>query len=284
VEQRDAVLLTGASTGIGRATALRLARAGLVVYAGVRRTEDGDALVTEGGANVRPLSLEVTHQPSIEAARDTIANAPDVTLRGIVNNAGIAIAGPLEVLPIAQLRRQFDINFFAPIAISQAFLPLLRKTRGRIVNVSSIGGKFAAPFVGAYAASKFAVEAASDAMRIELLHAGVRVILIEPGGVKTPIWSRSAAVSASVFDNASPELRDAYAEMTENMRKISAKMDENGIDADQVAIAIERALLAPHPHARYLIGRDARMRLIVARLPDAIRDRIVARAVGAKRV
>ena len=278
----DAVFLTGASTGIGRAAALRLAGHGIVVFAGVRKEADAQALKAAGGERIRPVYVEVTDHLSIEAARDTIASSPGVTLRGIVNNAGVAIAGPLEVLSISELRKQFEINFFAPIAISQTFLPLLRATRGRIVNVSSIGGKFASPFVGAYASSKFALEAASDSMRIELRPSGVKVVLIEPGGVKTPIWSRSTEASAHVFDNASPELVASYAEMRGNMVRIAQKLDETGIDADRVALAIERGLFAPYPRARYLVGRDARVRLLIARLPEGIRDTIVARIVGAK--
>jgi NAD(P)-dependent dehydrogenase (short-subunit alcohol dehydrogenase family) len=279
----DAVFLTGASTGIGRTTALRLARRGIVVYAGVRREEDAQSLQRDGGERVRPLYLEVTDAASVLAARDAIAHAPETRLLGIVNNAGIAIAGPLEVLSASELRRQFDVNFFAPIAIAQIFLPLLRATRGRIVNVSSIGGRFAAPFVGAYASSKFALEAASDAMRVELRSSGVKVVLVEPGAVKTPIWSRSSAASARVFDGAPPELQAAYAAMTERMTRISARMDAEGSDPETVAVAIERALVAPYPRARYLIGRDARIRLIVSRLPDGIRDAIVARVTGADR-
>jgi len=279
----DAIFLTGASTGIGRATALRLASRGIVVYAGVRSEADADGLRAEGGERIRPLLVEVTDPHSIDHARAVIAGARDTRLAGIVNNAGIAVAGPLELLPAAALRRQFEVNFFAPLAIVQAFLPLLRATRGRIVNVSSIGGKFAAPFVGAYASSKFALEAASDALRIELRPAGIAVVLVEPGGVKTPIWSRSSAASAHIYDDAPPELRAAYAEMLGNMQRIAANLDKNGIDAERVAIAIERGLFAKFPRARYLVGGDARLRLAVARLPDGIRDAIVARTVGARR-
>ena len=270
----DSVFLTGASTGIGRATALRLARHGIVVYAGVRKEADAEALVRDGGERVRPLYVEVTDRESIGSARDTVANS-GTSLCGIVNNAGVAIAGPLEVLSIDELRRQFEINFFAPMTIAQTFLPLLRATRGRIVNVSSIGGKFAAPLVGAYASSKFAMEAASDSMRVELRPSGVKVVLIEPGGVKTPIWSRSTAASERVFDGASEELKTAYAEMVANMTRIAARIDANGIDSELVARAIERGLFAPYPRARYLVGGDARVRLLIARLPEGIRDAIV---------
>ena len=279
----DAVFLTGASTGIGRAATLRLAGHGIVVYAGVRSEADANGLRAEGGDRIRPLLVEVTDPQSIENARAIIASASDTRLAGIVNNAGIAVAGPLEILPAPELRRQFEVNFFAPMAIAQAFLPILRATRGRIVNVSSIGGKFAAPFVGAYASSKYALEAASDAMRIELRPAGIAVVLVEPGGVKTPIWSRSSAASQSIYADAPAHLREAYAEMLGNMQRISANMDKNGIDARRVAIAIERGLFAKFPRARYLVGGDARLRLAVARLPDGIRDAIVARTVGARR-
>jgi NAD(P)-dependent dehydrogenase (short-subunit alcohol dehydrogenase family) len=193
------VLVTGASTGIGRATVLALAKRGAQVYAGVRRSADADSLTREGGPNVRPLLLDVTVPDAIDAARDILSSS-GAPLTGLVNNAGFALAGPLELVAPAELRRQFDVNFFGALALTQALLPQLRAARGRIVNVSSIGGKFAAPFVGAYAASKFALEAASDALRLELRPFGVAVILIEPGAVRTPIWQRGAAAGRALID------------------------------------------------------------------------------------
>jgi NAD(P)-dependent dehydrogenase (short-subunit alcohol dehydrogenase family) len=230
---------------------------------------------------LRPLILDITDSESILRAKTAIARASDVSLVGLVNNAGVAIAGPLEVLPIEALRRQFDVNFFGTIETTQAFLPALREAGGRIVNVSSIGGKLAAPFVGAYASSKFALEAASDALRVELRPFGVAVALIEPGAVKTPIWSRSADASLRLFDALPPAARLAYDDMIRNMQRVSQQMEKRGIPPERVAAAIERALFAARPRARYLVGTDARLRLLVAHLPDGVRDRIVAAFVGA---
>jgi NAD(P)-dependent dehydrogenase (short-subunit alcohol dehydrogenase family) len=259
---------------------MRLARRGTIVYAGVRRQADAELVAREGGTNVRPLILDITDSVSITRARTAVSRASDIALAGLVNNAGVAVAGPLELLPLEELRKQFDVNFFGTIEMTQAFLPLLRETGGRIVNVSSISGKFAAPFVGAYASSKFALEAASDALRLELRPFGVAVALVEPGAVKTPIWQRGAAASRSVFDGLAPEARDSYESSVANMTRLAEKMEKRGIPPEQVAEAIERALYAPRPRARYLVGADARARLFVARLPEGLRDRIVSAAIG----
>ena len=277
---RSAVLLTGASSGIGRATVLRLARRGGLVFAGVRRREDGDALVRDAGPNVRPVILEVTSEISIAAARAQLEAQPGLQLDGIVNNAGIAVAAPLEILPLPELRRQFEVNFFGAIAVTQAFLPLLRRTRGRVVNVSSIQGKFAAPFVGAYAASKFALEGASDALRLELRPFGVRVILIEPGAVKTPIWSRSSEASLAMLAGLPSGARLAYEGMIEKVTRVAAMIERQGTEPERVAAVIEHALFALRPRARYLVGTDARIRLAITRLPEWLRDRIIARVIG----
>jgi NAD(P)-dependent dehydrogenase (short-subunit alcohol dehydrogenase family) len=278
---RPAVIVTGASSGIGYATALRLARSGTLVYAGVRRQGDADTVAREGGENVRPILLDVTDAESIAHARSEIAAARDSKLVGLVNNAGIATGGPLEMLPMAELRRVFEVNFFATIAMTQAFLPLIREHRGRIVNVSSIGGKLAPPLVGAYAASKFALEAASDALRLELRPFGVGVVLVEPGAVKTAIWQRGADESLRILDTIPEAARIAYDDMIRNMVRLSQKMEKRGIAPERVAAVIERALTDRHPRARYLVGVDARVRLFVARLPEGVRDRIVAAVVGA---
>jgi NAD(P)-dependent dehydrogenase (short-subunit alcohol dehydrogenase family) len=278
--RRPAILVTGASSGIGYATVMRLARRGTIVYAGVRRQADAELVAREGGTNVRPLILDITDSTSIARARTALSRAADVELAGLVNNAGVAVAGPLELLPPEELRRQFDVNFFGTIELTQAFLPMLRESAGRIVNVSSIGGKLSAPFVGAYASSKFALEAASDALRLELRPFGVSVALVEPGAVKTPIWQRSSAASRSLFDGLAREARESYQSTIDNMARLAEQMEKRGIPPERVAQAIERALFAPRPRARYLVGADARVRLFVARLPDGWRDRIVSAAIG----
>jgi NAD(P)-dependent dehydrogenase (short-subunit alcohol dehydrogenase family) len=277
----EAVLITGAASGIGYATAMRLARKGQIVYAGVRRESDAEIVAIEGGENVRPLILDIGDEASIARARTAISRAHDVRLTGLVNNAGISIAGPLEMLPMEELRRLFEVNFFGTIAMMQAFIPLLREHRGRIVNVSSIGGKLAAPFVGAYAASKFALEAASDSLRLELRPFGIDVAIVEPGAVKTPMWQRSADESLRVLDTIPQSSRIAYDEMIRNIVRFAQQMEKRGIPPEQVAASIDRALHDPHPKARYLVGSDARVRLLVARLPEGLRDRIVATIAGA---
>ena len=189
----DAIVVTGAATGIGRAIALRLAAAGATVFAGVRRESDGTSLAAAALAGrIRPLIFDVTDVEAIERARASVARS-GLPLAGIVNNAGISVAGPLEVLPDAELRRQFDVNFFGAIAVTRAFLPALRASNGRVVSVGSISGKISVPMLGAYAASKFALEAACDALRVELRPSGIDVVLIEPGAVKTPIWQKSTS-------------------------------------------------------------------------------------------
>jgi NAD(P)-dependent dehydrogenase (short-subunit alcohol dehydrogenase family) len=276
----SAVLVTGASTGIGYATTMRLARRGTIVYAGVRRQSDADVVVREGGERVRPLLLDVTDPAAIARAHETIAAARDVRLAGLVNNAGIVVAGPIELLPMDELRRQFDVNFFGAIALVQTFLPLLRQTRGRIVNVSSISGKFASPYVGAYAASKFALEAATDALRVELRPFGIGVALVEPGAVKTPIWERTADASLRMFETVPFAARALYDEMIRKVMRLSQDLERHGVPPERVALAIERALCEAKPQARYLVGNDARFQLVVARLPEVVRDRLVAARIG----
>jgi NAD(P)-dependent dehydrogenase (short-subunit alcohol dehydrogenase family) len=239
-------VVTGASTGIGYATALRLAK-NARVFAGVRNARDHDALGA-AAPNVVPVYLDVTDPDTIAQAKATIAEQTAGELDGLVNNAGIAVAAPLE---------------------------MIRARKGRIVTIGSIGGKMALPFVGAYAASKFAIEAMSDAWRLELAPFGIRVILIEPGAVKTPIWQRSSTASLSAMERASPTALALYGELIGKMQKISSKMGAGGIDPDRVAAVVERALVVRSPRARYLVGTDARVQLVIGRLPEFIRDRMI---------
>ena len=177
----------------------------------------------------------------------------------------------------------FDVNFFAPMALTQAFLPLLRESGGRIINVSSIAGKIAAPFLGAYSASKFALEAASDALRLELRPFGVAVSIVEPGDVRTPIWRRSSETSLRMLDAMSAEDRAQYEGMIRAMIAAAQRAERNAIAPERVAQAIERAFLARRPRARYLVGAGARLRLGVARLPEFVRDELVLAALGMRR-
>jgi NAD(P)-dependent dehydrogenase (short-subunit alcohol dehydrogenase family) len=280
LRRQASVLVTGASSGIGFATALRLARHGTIVFAGIRRQVDGENLLREGAGNIRPMLIDVVDQGSLLRARAKIESLREYRLDGLVNNAGVALGGPLELLPVDELRKQFEVNFFGAIAAIQTFLPLLRESGGRIVNVSSIGGKLAAPFMGAYSASKFALEAASDALRLELRPFGVTVSIVEPGSVRTPIWRRSAEASLKIMDDVAAETRSDYDAMIRNVMRLAQRYETNAIPPEQVARVIERALFARRPRARYLVGIDARIRLLVARLPEPLRDLIVMAALG----
>jgi NAD(P)-dependent dehydrogenase (short-subunit alcohol dehydrogenase family) len=269
------VLVTGASSGIGEATALHLKELGFDAVAAVRKDEDAERLAARG---LRTVRLDVTDADSIAAARSELGDGP---LAGLVNNAGIAVAAPLEFLPLDQLRHQLEINLVGQLAVTQAFLPALRAGRGRIVNVSSIGGRVALPLVGAYNASKFALEGVSDSLRRELLSQGVDVIVVEPGGVKTPIWRKGDELASELAAGMPPEAERLYGRLIEALRKQTVKIStESGIEPREVAEAIGRALTAERPRARYLVGRDAKMRAAAATvLPDRVMDRVVARAM-----
>jgi len=270
------VLVTGASTGIGEATVLHLKTLGFDAIGAVRKDEDAERLE---GRGVRTVRIDVTNADQIAAARDELGDAP---LAGLVNNAGVAVAAPLEFLPIEQLRYQLEINVIGQAAVTQAFLPALRQGRGRIVNVSSIGGRVALPLVGAYNTSKFALEGMSDAWRRELRPFGVDVVLIEPGGVKTPIWGKSTGTAEAMLDDGPPEVRQLYGELIEGVRTRTQKIArETGSDPSEVAEAIGTALTADRPRTRYLVGRDAKLRARMAKvLPDRVMDRMILRALG----
>ena len=271
------VLITGASTGIGQATALRLARGGWTVLAGVRRREDGERLVAEAPAGkIEPLELDVTDAAQIAAAAARVDGAG---LDALVNNAGIGLGGPLEVLTDEEWRRQFDVNFFGQVAVTRALLPALRSAHGRIVFISSIGGKVAMAFNGPYAASKHAIEAVGDALRVELYRSGVQVALVEPGSIATPIWDKTRGVAEQMRIPA--ELESQYGDVPEKMDKVLQDTASRGLPPEAVAEAIDKALSAQRMPARVLVGRDARVMLAVKRvLPDRVFDRIVRGRLG----
>ena len=276
------MLITGASTGIGRATALRLAAGGWRVFAGVRDPGAGESLVAEAPAGrILALPLEVTDPAQIAEAAERVQaeSTSGGGLDALVNNAGIGIGGPLELIAPEDLQRQFDVNVFGQIAVTQALLPALRRARGRIVFVSSIGGRVAMAFTAPYAASKHAIEAVGDALRVELRSSGVRVALIEPGSVATPIWekSRVEADRLAIPDRLSRE----YGNVPAAMDKVMQDTGRRGVPPELVAATIERALTSSRMRARYVVGRDARVMLLVrALLPDLVFDRVARRALG----
>jgi NAD(P)-dependent dehydrogenase (short-subunit alcohol dehydrogenase family) len=265
------ILVTGASTGIGRATALELARRGATVYAGVRDPAAGEAL----GPAVTPVRLDVTDREQVAAAGRLTER-----LDGLVNNAGIAVTGPLEHLPLDELRRQLEVNALGALAVTQACLPALRAAGGRIVNMSSISGRIAFPMYGPYAASKFALEALSDSLRRELRGSGVDVVVIEPGGVVTPIWERGLDAGDRLWQ-AMPEVAHRrYGALYEAMRAQGEKLAREGDPPHALARLVADVLFALRPRARYVFGRSARIEAVAARLlPDRLFDALVVAAV-----
>lgn len=280
-------LITGASTGIGRASALRLAAKGWTVLAGVRDPAAGEQLLSAAAApgRVVPLQLEVTDSVQIAQAVARVqeesaqGGAASGGLDALINNAGIGVGGPLELISQEDLRRQFDINVLAQVAVTQAMLPALRRAHGRIVFVSSIGGRVATPYLAPYAASKHAVEAIGDALRVELRSSNIQVALLEPGSVATPIWDKARADADAV--SVPPELQAEYGNVPAAMSKALEDTERRGVSPEVVAKTIERALTARRMKARYLVGTDAKAMLIAKRvLPDHIFDRFIRRALG----
>jgi len=278
------VVVTGASTGIGRATALRLAALGFRVLAGVRRPPDGERLVSDASGALTTLTLDVTDDGSIEAAAGEVERAAGAAgLRGLVNNAGIAEPAPVELLPLDVLRRQLEVNVVGQVAVTQALLPLLRRARGRIVNVSSVGGRVSSPALGAYSASKFALEALSDSLRIELRPWGIDVVVVEPGSIRTEIWRRGESKADSLLERLPAQRRALYEPLFDGMRRLSARSQRRAIAPDRVAARIARALTARRPRTRYVVGADARLQMALsAALPDRAYDALVRRLAGVR--
>jgi NAD(P)-dependent dehydrogenase (short-subunit alcohol dehydrogenase family) len=272
-------VVTGASSGIGQATARALAARGFHVLAGARREADADRLAGDG---IEPVILDITDPAHLTAIAERVENdAASMPLGVLVNNAGIAVNSPVETIPMQEWRRQFEVNFFGHVAITQALLPALLAAGGRIVNVSSIGGRVAAPTFGAYAASKFALEAMSDALRREVARLGVRVIVVEPGTVATPIWGKGMATAEQLVAGLTDEQQARYRDVIAATRERAQTLERNGIDPADAARVIVDAIEAPKPHARYLVGRDAKIMARVATvLPDRVVDRIIARNLG----
>jgi NAD(P)-dependent dehydrogenase (short-subunit alcohol dehydrogenase family) len=272
------VLISGASRGIGRATTLRLARAGWTVYATVRQAADGEALVAEAaGLEVHPLPLDVTSDEQIAALPGAL---PD-RLDAIVNNAGIVVSGPLESLSADELREQFEVNVVGAVALTNAVLPRLRAARGRIVLVSSLSGIVSTPMTGAYNASKFALEAIADAWRLELRPWGVKVALVEPAMTDTDLWRNAPETLEAETAAMSPEHRDLYAGHLAGMRKTIPKIQKLAKPVDTVAATIERALTAAKPKARYPVGVDVKVQAALSGVtPSRVMDAVNGKLTG----
>jgi NAD(P)-dependent dehydrogenase (short-subunit alcohol dehydrogenase family) len=280
-----AVVVTGASTGIGKATALHLDSLGLRVFAGVRRDEDGEGLRRDSSDRLTPIRLDVTDAEQVaQAARQVGEAVRDSRLAGIVNNAGIAVAGPVEFVPLDQWRTQLEINVLGVVSMVQAFAPLLRESQGRIVTVGSLGGRLAQPMAAPYCASKHALEAISDALRLELRPWGISVSLIQPGGVKTPIWDKGLRAGSEMLRTAPPEVRTLYGAAVEIATKMAIHENETGVAPIEVARAVEHALLSSRPRTRYPVGRQAKLLIPLSRfLPDRLKDELLLRVSGLPR-
>jgi NAD(P)-dependent dehydrogenase (short-subunit alcohol dehydrogenase family) len=280
-EHRGAVLISGSSTGIGRACALRLGRAGFAVFAGVRSRSDAESLQAEGSELLEPVILDVTDEGTIAATRERIEEVTAGRLAGLVNNAGVGVGGPIEAVALDDLRRQLEVNVTGQVAVTQAMLPMIRAARGRVVFMASIGGRVALPYLAPYSASKHAVEALGDSLRREMMPFGVEVSIVEPGAVATPIWDKGSEQIAQVRDEATPEYMQLYGESMEKFEQLFIDAGRGGVPPEEVAKAVEHALTARRPKTRYLVGRDARVRAIMRKyMPDRLLDRGIARQLG----
>lgn len=262
-------LVTGASSGIGRACATHLAGLGFHVLAGVRDPADAPA-------GLEPLTLDVTSDSDVAAAAERVGGE----LHALVNNAGIAVSGPVEVVPIEEWRRQIEINLLGQVAVTRALLPAILRTRGRVVNMSSIGGRVANPLFGPYSASKFALEAVTDALRREVAEHGVRVVSVEPGGIATPIWGKGLEDGRRVMAGMSEEAARRYERLAPAVMRAAERLGREGLPPEAVAAVVGKAVTARRPRARYVVGRDAKVQAIAARLlPDAAMDALIRRAL-----
>jgi NAD(P)-dependent dehydrogenase (short-subunit alcohol dehydrogenase family) len=272
-----AALVTGTSTGIGRATALALDQRGWQVFAGVRREEDAAMLAASDSERLAPLVLDVTSPEQIAAAVERVSAECENGLHGLVNNAGIAVPGPLETLPLDEFRRQLEVGLVSYIAMTQAFLPQIRGAGGRVVFLSSIGGRVSFPFNGAYHAAKYGTEAIGDCFRQELAGWGIRVAIIEPGSIDTPIWSRGEQNAEQVLAQ-SPQTEQLYGQAIEKFREVVRQTAERGIPAEKVAKRIVHALESKHPRSRYLVGLDAKVQArLVPLIPTPVLDRVLGK-------
>jgi NAD(P)-dependent dehydrogenase (short-subunit alcohol dehydrogenase family) len=290
VPQSRAILITGASSGIGMACALESDRQGYRVFAGVRRETDALRLKELASEKLTPLILDVTDCESIQTAARQISDQTGTSgLHALINNAGISVACVLEYLPSEYLKRQFDVNVFGQLAVTQAMLPMLRLARGRIINISSLSGMTAGPYVGAYAASKHAFEALSDSLRLELRGFGIHVAVIQPADIATPIWEKSQRLADSLRDElmpsiegrVPPEVQEIYRQDIVAMRQATAGFASKAIPVERVVRAVSHALGSRRPKTRYRVGAKTwGVALILRRLPDRIRDRIVLKNLG----
>ena len=267
-----AILITGASSGIGFATSLAAARSGLQVYAGVRNERDAQRLAQHRG--ITPVIIDVTQPPTLAGAASRIER-DGITLAGVVCNAGVALGGPAESVPLDEWRQTFEVNCIGAIATLQAMLPLLRKSPSRIVLVGSVSGRVGFPYIAPYSASKFALRAIADALRVELAPAQIDVTLIEPGSVKTPIWAKGRAMSDVLRSRLTPQMPEYYADAVESLVDGLAAEERSGMPVERVADSIVRVFFERRPRARRMLGAAAQAASFIGLLPARLRDRVL---------
>jgi NAD(P)-dependent dehydrogenase (short-subunit alcohol dehydrogenase family) len=274
------VLVTGAARGIGRASALRLAAAGWDVVAGVRRLEDGEALARESGARIVPVQVDVTDPDQVAA----LPEALPPRVEGVVNNAGIVVGGPVEGVPLDELRKQLEVNVVGQVAVTQALMSQVRAARGRIVFISSLSGRVATPMTGAYNASKFALEGLADALRMEVRPWGVRVVLVEPAQVDTAIWQEAEQSLDEAVAGLSPVQRELYRKHIEGWRASIPVSQRMAVPVDAVAATVEKALTARRPKPRYVVGAGPRAQSALSSItPTSALDAMLRAATGVPR-
>jgi NAD(P)-dependent dehydrogenase (short-subunit alcohol dehydrogenase family) len=275
---QEIAVITGASTGIGAATARELARRGFHVLAGVRRDQDADAI---RGPGIEPLILDITNPDHIRALATRVHGDPQGrAVRALVNNAAIQANVPIEAFAIDEWRRMFEVNLFGHVAVIQALLPALIRTKGRVVNISSVGGRIAMATYGPYAGTKFALEAVSDSLRREVAPFGVQVVVVEPGAVRTEMLGRAIATAQELVSAMTPEQSQRYGGLVQAVNRQAVSSTRSGLTADAAAKVIATAITARKPRTRYTVGRDAALLTRLARiLPDRMLDRLFAAAL-----
>lgn len=271
------ILITGSSSGIGRYTALEFSRKGYYVFAGVRKKRDAVFFKNKNITTLFPVFLDITKESSIRKAYQIISNkVKSSDLFGLINNAGINISGPIEILPMKEFKKQFDVNLFGHLNVIQVFLPLLRRTKGRIINVGSISSIITAPFIGPYSASKAAMKVMSDALRLELIPWGIKVSYIIPGSVLTGMWKKTMSKSQQIINNLKSDNLKLYKTAMNNVQKTRARLGQSGISMNLVADAIDKALNKKDPLCYYYIGKQAKIFSFIAKyLSPKKRDKLI---------
>jgi NAD(P)-dependent dehydrogenase (short-subunit alcohol dehydrogenase family) len=273
-----AVVVTGASTGIGRATALFLDQRGYRVFAGIRKEADAEELRRQGSDRLTPIRLDVTESDSIEAARQQVAEAVgEEGLVGLVNNAGVGGGGPIEFMPLDELRDTLEVNLVGQVAVTQAFIPLIRRAKGSIVFIASIGGRVASPFMSPYNTSKFGIEALGESLRHELRPWEIDVVVVEPGSIDTQIWSKGNEQIRERVEELPEDARRLYGRQLSRFGEVINETASRGIPPEKVAEVIHKAIASDNPRHRYLVGTDAK---IGARLKGTLPDRVFSKLAG----